>query len=135
VNHLQVLEAVALRLEDELDIGRGSMICRADERPRSARDIEATVCWLGESPARTGGRYVLKHTTRSERARLETVHETMQVATLESRPDGDTLGLNDVGRVALRCASELVFDPYGRTAPPARSSSSTRRRTTPWGRA
>jgi bifunctional enzyme CysN/CysC len=88
------------------------MIGSADEPPRSARDIEATLCWLGESPARLGGRYVLKHTTRSERARIEVLHGTLDVATLRSRPDGDTLGLNDIGQVALRCASELVFDSY-----------------------
>jgi bifunctional enzyme CysN/CysC len=104
--------SVALRLEDELDVGRGAMLCHAEERPSSGRDIEATVCWLGESPARAGGRYVLKHTTRSERARLEIVHETLHVATLETEPDGDTLGLNDIGRVTIRCASELVFDSY-----------------------
>jgi bifunctional enzyme CysN/CysC len=104
--------SVALRLEDELDVGRGAMISHAAAPPLAARDIEATVCWLGESPARAGGRYVLKHTTRSERARLEVVHDTLHVASLESEPDGDTLGLNDIGRVSLRCASELVFDPY-----------------------
>jgi sulfate adenylyltransferase subunit 1 (EFTu-like GTPase family) len=104
--------SVAVSLESELDVGRGSMLCSAADRPRSGRDIEATVCWMGESPGRPGGRYVLKHTTRSERARLEVVHETLDVATLATRPGGDSLGLNDIGRVTLRCASELVFDTY-----------------------
>jgi bifunctional enzyme CysN/CysC len=104
--------SVALQLEDELDAGRGAMICGADARPRAARDIEATVCWLGESPGRAGGRYLLKHTARSERARLEDVRETLDVATLTGKPGGDSLGLNDIARVSLRCASELVFDAY-----------------------
>jgi bifunctional enzyme CysN/CysC len=104
--------SVAVTLEGALDVGRGSMLCGAAEPPRSGRDIEATVCWMGESPGRPGGRYVLKHTTRSERARLEVVHETLDVATLSTRPGGDSLGLNDIGRVTVRCASELVFDPY-----------------------
>jgi bifunctional enzyme CysN/CysC len=104
--------SVALRLEDEIDAGRGTLICSPDARPRSARDVRATLCWLGESPGQPGGRYVLKHTTRTERARLEVVHDTLDVATLETRPGGDSLGLNDIGRVTLRCAGELVFDPY-----------------------
>ena len=104
--------SVAVSLEGELDVGRGAMICGTAGRPQSAREIDATVCWMGESPGRPGGRYVLKHTTRSERARLEVVHETLDVATLSTRPGGDSLGLNDIGRVTLRCASELVFDPY-----------------------
>jgi bifunctional enzyme CysN/CysC len=104
--------SVAVALEDELDVGRGSLICDAGVPPRSARDVEATICWMGESPGRAGGRYLLKHTTRAERTRLEIVHEALDVATLTSAPNGDSLGLNDIARVSLRCASELVFDTY-----------------------
>jgi bifunctional enzyme CysN/CysC len=104
--------SVAVGLQDELDVGRGALICRPDERPSASRNVEATVCWMGESPARVGGRYLLKHTTRTERARLEIVHETLDVATLTARPGADSLGLNDIARVSLRCASELAFDSY-----------------------
>jgi bifunctional enzyme CysN/CysC len=104
--------SVAVTLEDELDVGRGALICGLKSRPRAARDIEATVCWMGEAAGRSGGRYLLKHTTRCERARLEIVHEALDVATLTAAPKGDSLGLNDIARVSLRCAGELVFDPY-----------------------
>jgi bifunctional enzyme CysN/CysC len=104
--------SVAVTLEDELDVGRGALLCEPDARPYAARDVEATLCWLGESPARVGGRYLLKHTTRTERVRLEIVRETLDVATLTARPGADSLGLNDIARVSLRCASELVFDTY-----------------------
>jgi bifunctional enzyme CysN/CysC len=104
--------SVAVTLEDELDAGRGALLCAAGRRPHATRDLEATVCWLGESPARVGGRYLLKHTTRTERVRLDIVRETLDVATLGAHPGADSLGLNDIARVLLRCASELVFDPY-----------------------
>jgi bifunctional enzyme CysN/CysC len=104
--------SVALVLEDELDVGRGALICGADSPARASRDIVATVCWMGESAGRPGGRYVLKHTTRSERARLEIVHEALDVATLTTTPRGDSVGLNDIARVSIRCAGELIFDPY-----------------------
>ena len=104
--------SVTVTLEDELDVGRGSLISAAASPPTASRDVVATMCWLGESAGRTGGRYLLKHTARTERAKLEVVHETLDVATLGHRPGGDSLGLNDIARVSLRCASELVFDPY-----------------------
>jgi bifunctional enzyme CysN/CysC len=104
--------SVAVTLEDELDVGRGALICAVESRPRSSRDVVATLCWMGESAGRAGGRYVIKHTARSERARLEIVHEALDVATLSTMPKGDSVGLNDIARVSLRCAGELVFDPY-----------------------
>ena len=104
--------SVAVSLEDELDVGRGALICDAAAPARSARDIEATVCWMGESAGRAGGRYLLKHTARSERVRLEIVHEALDVATLANAPLGDSIGLNDIARVSIRCAGDLAFDTY-----------------------
>jgi sulfate adenylyltransferase large subunit len=104
--------SVSVALEDEIDVGRGALIAAVDAPPTAGRDVRATLCWLGENPARVGGRYALKHTTRGERARLEAIHDTLQVETLEPRPGADTLGLNEIGRVSLRTAAELHFDPY-----------------------
>ena len=104
--------SVAVRLEDEIDAGRGALIADPVMRPHASRDVQATLCWLGESPARVGGRYLLKHTTRTERARLEVIHHTLQVETLTPRPGADVLGLNDIGRVSLRTSAELLYDPY-----------------------
>jgi bifunctional enzyme CysN/CysC len=104
--------SIAVRLEDEVDAGRGALIADPVARPHASRDVHATLCWLGESPARLGGRYLLKHTTRTERARLEVIHHTLQVETLVPRPGADVLGLNDIGRVSLRTSADLLYDPY-----------------------
>jgi sulfate adenylyltransferase large subunit len=104
--------SVSVALEDEVDAGRGTLIAAVDAPPAASRDVRATLCWLGENPAHLGGRYLLKHTTRGERARLEAIDHTLQVETLEPRPGADTLGLNEIGRVSLRTSAELHFDPY-----------------------
>jgi bifunctional enzyme CysN/CysC len=104
--------SLAVRLEDEVDAGRGTLIAAADAPPLAGRDVEATLCWLGESPARLGGRYLIKHTTRTERARLELIRSTLHVEDLAERVGADSLGRNEIGRVALRVSSELQYDPY-----------------------
>jgi bifunctional enzyme CysN/CysC len=104
--------SIAVRLEDEIDAGRGALICRPGEPPLAAREVAATVCWLGESPARLGARYLIKHTTRTERVRLETIHHTLHVEDLEERVGADDLGRNEIGRVSLRVSAELLYDPY-----------------------
>ena len=104
--------SIAVRLEDEFAVGRGDLISRAGEEPPAARDLEATVCWMGESPGRPGGRFVLKHTTRTARVRLELIRHTLSVETLTERPGADVLGLNEIGRVVLRSSTDLHVDPY-----------------------
>jgi len=104
--------SIAVQLEDQLDVARGAMIVRAGEAPRSGREIDATVCWLGEAASRPRGRYLLKHTTATVRAVLDTIHHTLEVEKLDERPDADSLSRNEIGRVTLRVSSELYFDRY-----------------------
>ena len=54
--------SIAVRLEDDLDISRGDMICRPHNRPTVDRHLEAVVCWMTDEPAVVGGRYAIKHT-------------------------------------------------------------------------
>jgi sulfate adenylyltransferase large subunit len=104
--------SVAVQLEDELDVARGSLIHRAGEAPRSGREIDATLCWLGEAHSVPRGRYLLKHTTSTVRAVLDTIHNTLAVEDLTERPDADNLSRNEIGRVTLRTSAELHFDRY-----------------------
>jgi bifunctional enzyme CysN/CysC len=105
-------QSVTVRLEDDLGVSRGDLLCRPDNQPEVTRDIEATVCWMGEAPLRPGARYALKHTTRTVRARVEDVRYRIDVETLQRDADPGELALNDMGRVHLRTAAPLMVDPY-----------------------
>ena len=43
--------SVTLLLDDDVDISRGDMICRPNNRPKSAQDIEGMVCWMSARAA------------------------------------------------------------------------------------
>ncbi|MGH2903604.1 MAG: sulfate adenylyltransferase subunit 1 [Solirubrobacteraceae bacterium] len=107
--------SLTLRLEDELDVSRGELICRPEESPTVARELEADVCWMAEQPLRPGGRYLVKHTTRDATAIVDGILDLVDVHTLQRTGVGGTaseLGLNDIGRVRLRTSVPLVFDSY-----------------------
>jgi sulfate adenylyltransferase large subunit len=104
--------SLTLRLEDDLDVSRGELICRADEAPTVARELEADVCWMAERPLRAGERYLVKHTSRGVTAIVEEISDIVDVHTLERADPPAELALNDIGRVRLRTSAPLVFDPY-----------------------
>ena len=96
--------------------GRARRRPRRHDRPRlrGARGLPraaATLCWLGDAPARAGATYLLKHTTRTVRAKLDAIEDRLDVTTLERAP-ADELELNAIGRVRLRLGGELAADPY-----------------------
>jgi sulfate adenylyltransferase subunit 1 (EFTu-like GTPase family) len=104
--------SLTLRLEDELDISRGELICRPDEAATVARELQADVCWMAEQPLRPGGRYVLKHTSRNATAIVDAIEDVVDVHTLQRTQPAEQLALNDIGRVRLRTSVPLAFDPY-----------------------
>ena len=103
--------SVTVRLADDVDVSRGDLLAPADAAPAPVRELEATLCWLSETPARPGGRYLVKHAARTIRGRLDAVEHRLDVTTLDHEP-ADALELNDIARVALRLAEPLPVDAY-----------------------
>jgi bifunctional enzyme CysN/CysC len=106
--------AVTVRLADELDVSRGDLLAAPRNRPTVAATLEANVCWMADAPLREGGRYLLKHTTRTVRARVAALRHRIEVNGTEHVSAASELGLNDIGRIALALATPVMADPYAR---------------------
>jgi bifunctional enzyme CysN/CysC len=104
--------SVTLRLEDELDVSRGELICHPDAAPEVARELEADLCWMGEAPLRPGARYAIKHTSRTATAIVDVLVDRVDVHTLARESGPGELALNDIGRVSLRTSAPLALDAY-----------------------
>ena len=105
--------SVSVRLQDEIDISRGDMIVEPDDQPVVARELDAMVCWMSQDPLVVGGRYAIKHTTRSARVVVDQLEYRVDVNTLEHE-QADRLELNGIGRVKLRASAPLMVDRYRR---------------------
>jgi len=107
--------SVTLLLDDDVDISRGDMICRPNNRPAVAQDIEAMVCWMSsERVLSPRTRLVVKHTTRTVKAIVTDLHYRIDVNTLHRDEAATQLGLNEIGRVRLRLTLPIFCDPYTR---------------------
>ena len=107
--------AVTVRLEDDIDVSRGDMICRPSNMPTASQDIDAMICWMDEStPLRVGGKYHIKHTTRSARTIVKRLNYRLDINTLHRDEEAQSLGLNDIGRIQLRTTQPLMCDTYSR---------------------
>jgi sulfate adenylyltransferase subunit 1 (EFTu-like GTPase family) len=104
-------QAVTVRLTDEIDVSRGDMIAAADDAPLVAQEFEATVCWMSDAPLVPGRRLLLKHTTRTVKAIVSALVDTLDVTNLQSG-SASQFGLNDIGRVTIRTSSPVFIDDY-----------------------
>jgi bifunctional enzyme CysN/CysC len=107
--------SVTLRLADDIDIARGDLICRPNNAPAVAQNIEALVCWMDETrPLTVGGKYAVKHTTRAARAVVRGLNYRLDINSLHRDESATELKLNEIGRVKLRTTVPLLADQYRR---------------------
>ncbi|WP_395705410.1 adenylyl-sulfate kinase [Rhodococcus ruber] len=107
--------AVCLELEDDLDVGRGDMLCRPGNRPLVGHELDAMVCWLAEGPGLVPDAiYTLLHTTNATAAQVVRLDYRLDVTTLHRDGTARSLTLNEIGRVQLRTRRPVLFDPYRR---------------------
>jgi len=106
-------QSVTLCLADEIDIGRGDMLCHPNNMPHATREAEAMVVWMSETPLQPGAPYVVKHTTQTLRGVFRRIHYRVDPNTLH-RQDAARLGLNDIARVTIETFKPIFWDPYER---------------------
>ena len=104
--------SVVMTLADDLDVSRGDLLAKPNNRPVCSQDIEAMVCWLDEKPLQPQGNYLLRHTTRETRCLVKTVRYKIDLATLHKQETDVQIGPNDIGRIQFRTGTPLLCDPY-----------------------
>jgi sulfate adenylyltransferase large subunit len=103
--------SVTVTLQDEIDLSRGDMLVSPDHPPRVSRHFEAMVVWFNAEPAEPGRSYLLKHTSRTVRAKALKIRYRVNVNSLVQEPV-DRLEMNDIAYVEFETVSPLFFDPY-----------------------
>lgn len=107
--------AVTIALNDEIDIIRGEMIARPGNRPHQGTELEAMVCWFADDTRlATGRKYIVKHTTRDTKAMVTGLEYRLDINTLHRDPAATELKVNEIGRIALRTQTPLMYDAYRR---------------------
>jgi len=106
--------SVALRLSDDVDVSRGSMIVRTHNQPTVSNRFECQLCWMSERPLDSNRRYIVKHTSQTAMVGMIDVRYRIDVETLHRDERAETLALNDLGRVQVELSSPLVYDSYRR---------------------
>ena len=111
LQHAITEQSVTLLLEDEIDTSRGDMIVKTGQEPAIAKQIEAMVCWLSETPLSPARTYIVRHTSRESKAKVGEIAYKVDVNTLENLPT-QTLAMNDIARISFKLAQPLMVDPY-----------------------
>ncbi|MBP93417.1 MAG: sulfate adenylyltransferase [Flavobacteriaceae bacterium] len=104
--------SVSMTLEDDIDISRGDMIVRSNNKPEAIQDIEVMLCWLNNSPAKPRAKYSIRHTSNEQKAMIKEVVYKFNINTLDRITGDAELKMNDICKVKIRTTKPLMIDSY-----------------------
>ncbi|KGE12740.1 sulfate adenylyltransferase subunit 1 [Sphingobacterium deserti] len=104
-------QSVIVHLEDDVDISRGDFIVPATFPAATDRQVEANICWFDSKPLDNSQIYLLQNHSHITKVKITDVHYKYDVNTQEKLL-GEDLKLNDIGKVSLKAASDIVFDTH-----------------------
>lgn len=104
--------SVAITLEDDIDISRGDMIARSNNKPNALQDIEVMLCWLHNNPAKPRAKYSIRHTSNEQKAIINEVIYKININTLGRNEDDKELRMNDISKVRIRTTKPIMLDSY-----------------------
>ncbi|HAI20238.1 MAG TPA: sulfate adenylyltransferase [Xanthomarina gelatinilytica] len=104
--------SVSMTLEDDIDISRGDMIVRSNNKPEASQDLEVMLCWLNNSPAKPRAKYSIRHTSNEQKAMIKEVVYKFNINTLDRITGDAELKMNDICKVKIRTTKPLMIDSY-----------------------
>jgi len=104
--------SVSITLEDDIDISRGDMIVRSNNKPEASQDIEVMLCWLHNNSAKPRAKYSIRHTSNEQKAMIKEVVYKINIESLDRNTEDKELKMNDIAKVKIRTTKPLMMDSY-----------------------
>ena len=89
--------ALALELQEDVNVNRGDILHTASELIRRTKSITAQICWMQESPLQPGQLLLMQHGTARFKVKVDSEGE---------------IQLNDIANLSLRLSQERAFCTY-----------------------
>jgi sulfate adenylyltransferase subunit 1 len=112
VGEAVALQSVVIHLEDDLDVSRGDVIVKSENKPTVSQDLEVMMCWMDSKPLIPGNKYLMQANSKVVRSVVKEVKYKLDVNNMSKQFSPDEIKLNDVFKATIKTASPLVFDSY-----------------------
>lgn len=103
-------KSVIVHLNDEIDISRGDYIVSANHAAKTDRTLEANLAWFENKELDTNQIYLLQTHSKVSKIKIPEVLYKYDVHNQE-HVYNESVKLNDIARVSLKAADEIVYDP------------------------
>ena len=104
--------SVSITLEDDIDVSRGDMIVRNNNKPEAKQEFDAMLCWLHNDTAKPRSKYTICHTSNDQKSMIKEVRYKIDVNSYNRNEVDKELNMNDIARVTIKTTRPLMVDEY-----------------------
>lgn len=104
--------SVNITLTSDIDVSRGDMLVKPNNKPEVSQEFDLMVCWLNKEGLTPGAKYLIKHTTNESKCMVKAVKYKVNVNNLDKNDEESSIEMNDIGRISIKTAKPLFFDSY-----------------------
>jgi sulfate adenylyltransferase subunit 1 len=101
-----------LELKDKLDISRGDLIVKPDERPKLKNRFEALIIWMGNKPLILNEKYLLQINSILTICIISEIEYILDPDSLLKKHSAIEVTLNEISRVLIRTSSFIALDTF-----------------------
>lgn len=105
-------ESIQLRLQHDIDVSRGMMMVAEDQGHLLQKEIDATIVWLDENKATSGGKYVIQAGTRQSVCKLQQIDAIIPPENPTKPFVANEIKLNEIADVQIKLAMPIFMDSY-----------------------
>ena len=104
--------SVSITLKDDIDICRGDMIVKTNNKPDPKQEFDAMICWLDNEGAKPRAKYTILHTSNEQKAMVKEVVYKIDISSYGRDLESKELAMNDIARIKVRTTRPLMIDEY-----------------------
>src|SRR5690606_13191626 len=75
--------SVSIQLEDDIDVSRGDMLVRSNNKPEPSQEFDVMICWLNNKAPQPRAKYTILHAANEQKALIKDVVYKIDINTLE----------------------------------------------------
>jgi bifunctional enzyme CysN/CysC len=104
-------QSISMRLNKEIDISRGDVICRDKDPIEMANIFNVNISWLTDTKCFKGRNYIAKIGTIKSNCQIVDLKFKYDINTLEEKP-ASNIGLNEIANANISFDKDVPFQPY-----------------------
>jgi bifunctional enzyme CysN/CysC len=104
-------DAITMVIEENIDLARGDLLVRPDERPDVADQFVAHILWLDDQPLLPGRSYLMRIGAQWTPTTISMIKYRLDVNNF-AKQAARTLSINEIGFCNLATQMPVAFDPF-----------------------